>query len=72
MSDIVECSLLSTFCVNILTASAKRGKNLKGLCHVKCSFMFCKVSATSPSTSMKWRAKRKKPLCWYSLFGLTD
>lgn len=67
----VKCSLLSPSCVNILTASAKRGRNPRGLCHVKCSFMFCKVSATAPSTSMKWRVTRK-PLCGRSLLGLTD
>ncbi len=67
----VKCSLLFPSCVNILTASAKRRRNPRGLYHVKCSFMFCKVSATSPSTSMKWRVKRK-PLWGYSLFGLTD
>lgn len=43
--------------VSVLTASVKRGRNLRGLCHVKCSFMFCKLSATSPSTPMKWRVK---------------
>lgn len=61
-------SLLSPACVNILTVSAKRRRNPRGLCHVKCSFMFCKVCATSASTSMKWRVKRKQ----YSLFRLTD